>query len=267
MYEGNKWTKRNIESVFREWLQECHEKYDKKIIFSDFQGLESRSELPKVNQYPWSKFNTIEWDKKKLTVDDLVKTVNTKPIWAGKVVHFWAKGDYTNDVNQSLANGSRNKNPGMVPGQVCGYGGEVVIRTDPLKEMKTFPLSSIDRKADKASILAVINNENDKMPSVMEVAFPDWDGVIASPIQDGDSIQIGEQIGPFQVDLLNKKNTSVQGKIPGIRKQINIRLAVYLLQNSFGLINEQHISSLTSNVYSKDYKYWFEKMSPWKVIY
>ena len=249
-----------------------------------------------MNQYPWSKFRTIEWDKKKLTVDDLVKTVNTKPIWAGKVTHFWAKGDYTNDVNQSLVNGSRERNPGMGPGQVCGYGGEVVIRTDPSKEMKTFPLSSIDRRADKASILAVINNENEKMPSVMEVAFPDWDGVVACPIQDGDSIQIGDQIGPFQVDVLNKRNTSVQGKVPGMRKQINIHLAVYLLQDSLGQKknedslgqkkknedslgqkkknedslgqkkNEQEICSLTSNVYSKNYKYWFEKMSPWKVI-
>lgn len=55
----------NIQRTFTQWLQSCHEKFDKQIQFLDYKGTITRTDVPtKKMQYPWGSFSAIEWDRK-----------------------------------------------------------------------------------------------------------------------------------------------------------------------------------------------------------
>lgn len=55
----------NIQKEFTQWLQNCHEKYDKQVKFLGYKGTITREDIPtKKMQHPWATFNSIEWDKK-----------------------------------------------------------------------------------------------------------------------------------------------------------------------------------------------------------
>lgn len=55
----------NIQRVFTQWLQSCHEKWDKQIQFRGYKETITRTDVPtKKIQYPWGTFSAIEWDGK-----------------------------------------------------------------------------------------------------------------------------------------------------------------------------------------------------------
>jgi hypothetical protein len=68
-----------IDKEFTAWLKECHEKYDKQILFTRFTGVKHRTDLPKQRQFPWAFYEQVEWDGRIFKKGQMV-TITVKPV-------------------------------------------------------------------------------------------------------------------------------------------------------------------------------------------
>ncbi|KAH9383739.1 hypothetical protein HPB48_025505 [Haemaphysalis longicornis] len=126
---NNQAVRASIEKHFLEWLQTCHERSDKQILFQSYVESVSRRDTQKYKQFPWAVFNAIEWDGRHYKKGQLVRTQRTNPIIIGTIRKFLLFGDYQDSV--------------------CATGGEFEIQQEPRSlydEVKIFPLAKLDRK-------------------------------------------------------------------------------------------------------------------------
>ncbi|XP_078396761.1 structural maintenance of chromosomes flexible hinge domain-containing protein 1 [Cetorhinus maximus] len=226
-----------IDREFAMWLKECHEKYDKQIKFSNYKGTITRSDLPsKRMQSPWAVYAAIEWDGKTFRAGSLVKTLKTLPIIYGSIVRFLLYGDHEGDVYST--------------------GGEVQIAVEPqalYDEVKTIPISKLDRTVPLAMIKKYIEDEMARLPDQLSVTWPEGDELIVN-----ESRPAGMPIGALRIEILNKKGEAMQ-KLPGTSHGGSKKLLVELKVIWHSSTGDKEIVSHISQHGGK-WPYWFKKM-------
>ncbi|ROL42214.1 Structural maintenance of chromosomes flexible hinge domain-containing protein 1 [Anabarilius grahami] len=223
-----------IEREFTNWLKECHERFDKQVMFQGFQGVMTREDVPKRLQSPWAKFQAIKWDGKTYKKGQFVKSVKTQPILFGSVVQFLLYGDHEDDVYAT--------------------GGHVQIALEPkdlYDEQRIIPIFKIDRQATAKAIKEHIDNELAKLPEQLKVMWPkgnDW--------AENDARPAGTPLGPIKVDILNK-NGETKSRLPvaGNSKKLSVDLKI-IWHSPKG---DVPINSFIG-VHSAKWEYWFKAM-------
>ncbi|XP_068093326.1 structural maintenance of chromosomes flexible hinge domain-containing protein 1 isoform X2 [Hyperolius riggenbachi] len=226
-----------IDKEFSLWLKNCHEKYDKQIKYSGFNGIITRHDVTsKRMQTPWAEYKSIEWDGKTYKVGQLVKTLKTIPLYYGSIVKFLLYGHHEGDVYAS--------------------GGEVLIALEPKEfhdEIKAVPISKMDRSATLATIKKYIGDDMARFPDSLGVTWPEGDELI-----ENEEKCAGTAIGAMRIEILNKKGEAMQ-KLPGTSHGASKKLLVELkvLLHTPGGDSEiiSHISQ-----HGGTWPYWFKKM-------
>ncbi|KAM4686989.1 structural maintenance of chromosomes flexible hinge domain-containing protein 1 isoform 1-T1 [Amazona ochrocephala] len=226
-----------IDREFALWLKDCHEKYDKQIKFTVFKGVTTRTDLPsKRMQSPWTIYAAIEWDGKTYKTGQLVKTVKTLPIFYGTIEKFFLYGDHDGDI--------------------FATGGEVQIALEPqalYAEMKTIPISKLDRTVPEKAVKKYIEDEMARLPDKLSVTWPEGDELLPNETRFA-----GAPIGALRIEILNKKGEAMQ-KLPGTShggsKKLLVELKV-ILHSPTG--NKEIISHISQH--GGKWPYWFKKM-------
>ncbi|XP_059182783.1 structural maintenance of chromosomes flexible hinge domain-containing protein 1 isoform X2 [Centropristis striata] len=196
-----------MQKEFTEWLKNCHMKYDKQVKFLGYKETITRTEsdLPKREQSPWSTFSSIERDGKIYKAGQLVKSLRTQPILYGSVVRFLLYGGYDGDV---FAN-----------------GGDVELVLEPKAfhdQIRTIPISKIDKTATDEAIKKHIDNDAARLPESLNVDWTEGD-----PWPENAVLPAGTVLGPLKVAILNKKQESLS-KMPAARQGGGKKLSVVL---------------------------------------
>uniref|UniRef100_A0A672NNC2 Structural maintenance of chromosomes flexible hinge domain containing 1 n=1 Tax=Sinocyclocheilus grahami TaxID=75366 RepID=A0A672NNC2_SINGR len=196
----------NIQREFTNWLKECHERFDKQVMFQGFKGSMTRTDVPtKRQQSPWAVFQAIKWDGKTYKKGQCVKSVKTNPVFVGSIVHFLLYGEHEGDVYAT--------------------GGYVQIALEPKElydEVRIIPISKIDRLAAAATIKKKIEDELAKLPDQLRVTWPEGNAWA----EDG-ARPAGTLMGPIKVEILNKKGDPVSRlPVAGTTKKLLIELKV-----------------------------------------
>ncbi|XP_065524143.1 structural maintenance of chromosomes flexible hinge domain-containing protein 1 isoform X1 [Lathamus discolor] len=226
-----------IDREFALWLKDCHEKYDKQIKFTVFKGVTARTDLPsKRMQSPWTIYAAIEWDGKTYKTGQLVKTIKTLPIFYGTIEKFFLYGDHDGDI--------------------FATGGEVQIALEPqalYAEMKTVPISKLDRTVSEKAVKKYIEDEMARLPDKLSVTWPEGDELLPNETRFA-----GTPIGALRIEILNKKGEAMQ-KLPGTShggsKKLLVELKV-ILHTPTG--NKEIISHISQH--GGKWPYWFKKM-------
>lgn len=223
----------SIEKQFLEWLQTCHEQCDKQVRFVDYVDTVSRKDRAKSRQYPWAVFRAIEWDGKRFKEGQLVRTQRTVPIIIGTVRRFYLYGDYSENV--------------------FATGGEFEILQEPktmYDEVKVLPLAKLDRKTTGQALQKVIEEEESRLPSKLQVTWPEGDQLFPSEKRPA-----GKAIGDIQVEILNTKGESIS-KLPGPQnRRLSVELKIIWHSPSGDQVVAQYVSP-----HNKNWAYWFCKM-------
>ncbi|KAK6490749.1 structural maintenance of chromosomes flexible hinge domain-containing protein 1 [Huso huso] len=195
--------------IYREfalWLKECHEKFDKQIKFSGFKGIMTRTDIAaKRMQSPWAIFTSVEWDGKTYKAGQMVKTTKTAPILYGSIVRFLLYGDHDGDIYAT--------------------GGVVQIAVEPqalYDEVKTIPISKLDRNAVVSIIKKYVEDEMARLPDRLSVTWPEGEELDQNDIRSA-----GTPIGAIRIEILNKKGEAMQ-KLPGTSHSGSKKLLVEL---------------------------------------
>ncbi|KAI1889131.1 hypothetical protein AGOR_G00175910 [Albula goreensis] len=225
-----------IHKEFTQWLKDCHEKWDKQIKFSGFNGIMTRTDIAtKKMQSPWAKFTSIEWDGKMYKAGQHVKSTRTHPILYGTIVQFLLYGDHDGDVHST--------------------GGQVQITLEPKAiygEVRTIPISKIDRGANLASIRKCIDYELAKLPDRLKVTWPEGNEWTQKEVRPA-----GTPFGPIHVEILNKKG-ELMAKMPGANsasKKLLIELKVIWQSPNGDVVTNSHVCQ-----HGGKWSYWFKTM-------
>ncbi|KAM6977635.1 LOW QUALITY PROTEIN: structural maintenance of chromosomes flexible hinge domain-containing protein 1 [Aplochiton taeniatus] len=226
-----------IQKEFNQWLKYCHEKWDKQVKFSGFKGTVTRTDVTtKKMQYPWASFSSIEWDGKTYKTGQYVKSQKTVPLFFGSVVRFLLYGDHDGDLYAT--------------------GGNVEVAMEPkalYDEVKTIPISKIDRTVTNAAIKKCIEDELAKLPEKLKVAWPQ-----CNPWPQNTSQPAGTPLGPFQVEILNKKGESIS-RMPSGSHAAAKKLLIELKVIWHGPNGEQETNSHIAQ-HSAKWGFWFKQM-------
>ncbi|XP_023805883.1 structural maintenance of chromosomes flexible hinge domain-containing protein 1 [Oryzias latipes] len=240
--DQQKFSKRgNIEKEFMQWLQNCHERYDKQVKFFGFTKTITRTDGPGKQNTPWGEFSAIEWDGKIYRAGQLVKSQRKTPTLYGTVVRFLLCGEYDGDI--------------------FATGGEVEFTREPsvlYNEKKTMPISKIDRTASDEVIKKGISKDNDKLPDKLSLVWQEqipWKEDVIVP-----EIPAGTSIGPLKVEILNRKgdvisqiNTGGQG-----RGTMSVKLQVIRHEPK----QEKTIATFSAPFVKAINGHWFKKIGP-----
>uniref|UniRef100_A0A8D2J829 Structural maintenance of chromosomes flexible hinge domain containing 1 n=1 Tax=Varanus komodoensis TaxID=61221 RepID=A0A8D2J829_VARKO len=226
-----------IDREFALWLKDCHEKYDKQIKFTLFDGIITRTDLAsKRMQSPWATYLAIEWDGKTYKTDQLVKTIKTLPILHGSIRKFFLYGDHDGDVYAT--------------------GGDVEIALEPKElyaETKIIPICKLDRSVSDTAVKKYIEEEMARLPDKLSITWPEGDELIPNETKPA-----GATIGALRIEILNKKGEAMQ-KLPGSShggsKKLLVELKI-ILHSPSG--NKEIISHISQH--GSKWPYWFKKM-------
>ncbi|KAF4110537.1 hypothetical protein G5714_007568 [Onychostoma macrolepis] len=224
-----------IEREFTNWLKECHERFDKQVMFQGFLGSMTRTDVAtKRLQSPWAQFHTIKWDGKTYKKGQCVKSVKTNPVFVGSIVKFLLYGEHEADVYAT--------------------GGYVQIALEPKElydELRIIPISKIDRLAAPATIKKKIEDELAKLPDRLRVTWPE-----GNTWGENDARPAGTPMGPIKVEILNKKGDSMSRlPVAGTTKKLLIELKVIWHSPKGDVQTNSHIG-----VHSSKWEYWFKPM-------
>ncbi|XP_073343954.1 structural maintenance of chromosomes flexible hinge domain-containing protein 1 [Pagrus major] len=226
---------RGIEKEFKQWLQSCHDKWDKQIQFLGYKGTITRTDVStKKMQHPWGTFSSIEWDGKIYRAGQLVKSVKTLPIVYGTVVQFLLFGSYKGDV--------------------FATGGEVEVALEPrafYDKTKTMLISKIDQSATDEVIKKHIDSDAARLPDQLKVDWPEgipWPQNAVRPA--------GSPLGPIKIEILNKKERSLS-MMPSVGQGTGRKLAIQLNVVRHGVKGDQVVLSFVAQ-HSK-WGFWFKK--------
>ncbi|KAF6737652.1 Structural maintenance of chromosomes flexible hinge domain-containing protein 1, partial [Oryzias melastigma] len=234
--DQQKFSKRgNIEKEFMQWLQSCHERYDKQVRFFGFRRTITRTDVPGKQNSPWGEFSAIEWDGKIYQTGQLVKSQRKTPTLYGTIVRFLLHGEYDGDV--------------------FATGGEVEVTREPsalYNDTKIMPISKIDRTATDEVILKGIEKDNDKLPDKLRL---EWKEEILNP-----QIPAGSSIGPLLVEILNRKGDVIShisaGQGPGTWLSVGLKVIRHDPKE------EKTILTLTAPFLKSSKGHWFKKNGP-----
>lgn len=230
---NNQAVRASIEKHFLEWLQTCHERSDKQILFQSYVESVSRRDTQKYKQFPWAVFNAIEWDGRHYKKGQLVRTQRTNPIIIGTIRKFLLFGDYQDSV--------------------CATGGEFEIQQEPRSlydEVKIFPLAKLDRKVTDSQLQKIIEEEEGRLPSKLYVTWPEGD-----QLHPNEKRPAGKAIGDIKVEIQNKRGENVS-KLPGYQnKRLSVEMKIVWHSASGDQVVAQYVSP-----HNKNWGYWFRKM-------
>uniref|UniRef100_A0A8C8GRN5 SMC hinge domain-containing protein n=1 Tax=Oncorhynchus tshawytscha TaxID=74940 RepID=A0A8C8GRN5_ONCTS len=225
-----------IHKEFHQWLKTCHEKWDKQVKFRGFKRTITRTDVTtKKMQSPWATFSSIEWDGRAYKAGQYVKSQKTQPIFFGSVIQFLLYGDHEGDVYAT--------------------GGQVQVEPKALyDDIKTIPISKIDRVITNAAIKKSIDDELAKLPDKLKVTWPE-----GNPWTQNDVRPAGTPLGPLHVEILNKKGESIS-RIPSAmqnttRKALLIELKVVWHSPNGDVETNSHIAA-----HSAKWAFWFRTM-------
>ncbi|XP_061095529.1 structural maintenance of chromosomes flexible hinge domain-containing protein 1 [Conger conger] len=226
-----------IHKEFTQWLKDCHEKWDKQIKFLGFNGTMTRTDVTtKRMQSPWARFTSITWDGKTYKAGQYVKSMKTHPILFGTIVQFLLYGDHDGDVHST--------------------GGQVQVAMEPkaiFSEVRTIPISKIDRGAPLTVIKKYIDDELAKLPDRLKVTWPEgkeWSQKAVRPA--------GTEFGPIHVEILNKKGepmTRMPGSNHTSSRKLLIELKVIWHAPTGDVETNSHICQ-----HGGKWAYWFKTM-------
>ncbi|KAJ8376703.1 hypothetical protein SKAU_G00072830 [Synaphobranchus kaupii] len=226
-----------IHKEFTQWLKDCHEKWDKQIKFSGFKGSMTRTDVTtKKMQTPWAMFTSIQWDGKTYKAGQYVKSMKTHPILFGTIVQFLLYGDHEDDVHST--------------------GGQVQVAMEPkaiFGDVRTIPISKIDRGATLTTIRKFIDDELTKLPDMLKVTWPEgnqWNPKEVHPA--------GTVFGPIHVAILNRKGetmTRMPGPNHSSSKKLLIELKVIWQSPTGDVETNSHICQ-----HGGKWAYWFKTM-------
>ncbi|CAK8672425.1 unnamed protein product [Clavelina lepadiformis] len=239
MILGQEQKKSLIQRQFYEWLRECHEKYDKQVKFLKFSSSIMRNEPgSRRSQAPWTVYKAIEWDGKIFSKGQLVRTQRTIPLICGTIRRFLLYGDYDGDV--------------------FAVGGEMEIIQEPQAlygDVRSFPLSKLDRSVSSEAVLELVQDEEAKLPASISLTWPEGD-----KIHEGQTSPSGLSIGAMSVQILNQNDEPIQ-KLPsnaGNRKLIMEQKLFFKPQNSVDKKPIELASHVTAH--GKNWPYWFKRI-------
>uniref|UniRef100_A0A674DGW2 Structural maintenance of chromosomes flexible hinge domain containing 1 n=1 Tax=Salmo trutta TaxID=8032 RepID=A0A674DGW2_SALTR len=225
-----------IQKEFHQWLKTCHEKWDKQVKFRGFKRTITRTDVTtKKMQSPWATFSSIEWDGRTYKAGQYVKSQKTQPIFFGSVIQFLLYGDHEGDVYAT--------------------GGQVQVEPKALyDDIKTIPISKIDRVITNAAIKKSIDDELAKLPDKLKVTWPE-----GNPWTQNDVRPAGTPLGPLHVEIINKKGESIS-RIPSAmqnttRKALSIELKVVWHSPNGDVETNSHIAA-----HSAKWAFWFRTM-------
>ncbi|XP_061569545.1 structural maintenance of chromosomes flexible hinge domain-containing protein 1 [Cololabis saira] len=226
----------NIEKEFKQWLQNCHEKYDKEVEFLGYKETITREDAPnKKMQFPWATFSTIEWDGKTYKEGQLVKSQKTVPIIYGSVIRFLLYGEYN---------------------KTCfATGGHVEVNREPealYHTTKIIPISKIDKTATDENIRTYIENDVDKIPEKLVMDWPE-----GNPWSQDSAHPAGTPLGPLRVNILNRKGdplSVIQTGGPGKKMNVDLKIVHH------GSKGDKQIGGNTIARFVQKHGYWFKKI-------
>uniref|UniRef100_A0A3B5AC00 Structural maintenance of chromosomes flexible hinge domain containing 1 n=1 Tax=Stegastes partitus TaxID=144197 RepID=A0A3B5AC00_9TELE len=206
----------NGQNEFNQWLQNCHEKFDKQVKFLGFKGTITRHDVPsKKMQQPWATFSSIEWEGKTYKTGQHVKSLRTNPVLYGTIDRFLLYGNYDGDV--------------------FATGGQVEPKAL-YDTIKIIPISKIDKAATDEVIRRNIDSDLAKLPESLKVVWPKGNPWPANAV-----CPAGTPLGPINVIILNRKGeqissipTAGQGKGQVLSMQLKIVLHVALHSAKWG---------------------------------
>ncbi|XP_044280413.1 structural maintenance of chromosomes flexible hinge domain-containing protein 1 isoform X4 [Varanus komodoensis] len=254
-----------IDREFALWLKDCHEKYDKQIKFTLFDGIITRTDLAsKRMQSPWATYLAIEWDGKTYKTDQLVKTIKTLPILHGSIRKFFLYGDHDGDVYATggdveiaLAS-TTDKDPGCV-GKISrkpltwSHSSAGQEPKELYAETKIIPICKLDRSVSDTAVKKYIEEEMARLPDKLSITWPEGDELIPNETKPA-----GATIGALRIEILNKKGEAMQ-KLPGSShggsKKLLVELKI-ILHSPSG--NKEIISHISQH--GSKWPYWFKKM-------
>nr|CAB3266390.1 structural maintenance of chromosomes flexible hinge domain-containing protein 1-like [Phallusia mammillata] len=177
-----------IQRQFQDWLKECHVKHDKQVKFLKFSSTILRSEPgSRKSQTPWTVYKAIEWDGKVYSKGQVVRTQRTVPIICGTIRRFLLCGDYDGDV--------------------YAVGGEMEIIQEPHSlhnEVRTYPLSKLDRTVSTAAVKAAIKEEESRLPECIKIKWPD-----GNKVTEGQTSQAGLSVGKMVCEIQDHHGEAV----------------------------------------------------------
>ncbi|KAL4635247.1 structural maintenance of chromosomes flexible hinge domain-containing protein 1 [Arapaima gigas] len=226
-----------IQKEFLQWLKDCHEKWDKQVKFMGFQGTTVRTDVStKKMQSPWACFTSIEWEGKTYSAGQFVKSIKTHPIFYGSIVQFLLYGDHEDDVYAT--------------------GGQVQVSMEPkalFDEVRTIPISKIDRGVTLESIKKYIEQELAKLPHKLRLTWPEGNAWSQDDVRPA-----GTPFGPIQVEILNKKGEPmVRMPVPNTNpsKKLLVELKVTWHSDTGDVETNSHICQ-----HGGKWPYWFKTM-------
>ncbi|XP_028288424.1 structural maintenance of chromosomes flexible hinge domain-containing protein 1 [Parambassis ranga] len=236
--KGQKSAKRsNIQKEFTQWLQSCHEKYDKQVKFLGFKETITREDVPtKKIQHPWATFSSIEWDKKIYKIGQHVKSQKTQTIMYGTVARFLLFGNHDGDVYAT--------------------GGLVELIREPralYNQTKVILISKIDRTATDEAIRRHIDNDLAKLPEKLIVDWPE-----KNPWPQKAVYPAGTPLGPFKVEILDKNGKSLSRMPTGVQAtglKLSIKLQVTLHDGKEDKVVIHNVA-----LHSPKWGFWFNKI-------
>uniref|UniRef100_A0A8C4HR32 Structural maintenance of chromosomes flexible hinge domain containing 1 n=1 Tax=Dicentrarchus labrax TaxID=13489 RepID=A0A8C4HR32_DICLA len=223
----------NIQKEFTQWLQSCHEKWDKQIKFLGYKSTVTRTDVPtKKMQQPWGTFSSIEWDGKKYKTGQLMRSQKTLPILYGTVVQFFLFGNYKGDV--------------------FATGGQVEVSLEPRAlhgKTKIIPISKIDKTATDEAIKKNIEIASAKLPEKLKVHWPNFTGYVLC-------FYFHIISGPVKVEILNRNGDSLS-RMPSVGQGQGKKLVVQLkiVQHA-----DKEVVSFTAEHLVKYSGFWFKKI-------
>ncbi|KAL1006860.1 hypothetical protein UPYG_G00078180 [Umbra pygmaea] len=226
-----------IQKEFNQWLKTCHEKLDKQVNFKGFKGMITRTDVNAKMRFPWATFSSINLACKIFKAGQYVKTTRTVPIFFGSIIRFLLYGHHDGDVYAT--------------------GGDVELQLEPKAlhdQVRTIPISKIDRGALNASIMKSINDDLARLPEELKVSWPE-----GNPWTQNDVRPAGTPLGPLCVEILNKKKESIS-RIPSLnpnssKKTLSIELKIIWHSPPGDVETNFHIAT-----HSPKWAFWFRSM-------
>eukprot|EP00117_Sycon_ciliatum_P030786 scpid4423/ scgid5538/ Structural maintenance of chromosomes flexible hinge domain-containing protein 1 len=223
----------HMQRAFLDWLKESHELYDKQVKFMGFKDQIRRKDVAqKRMQSPWSVFDSIEWDGKTFRKGQLVRIHRVLPVVLGRVKRFLLFGEHEG-------------------GDLYATGGEIEIAQEPVSlftETKVYPLSKLDRACTKDMVQALIAEEERKLPSQLDVTFPDGNAIENNAKLPCDSI-----LGAIGVEILNGHGDPMSKLVGERQKQLMVEQRIVHHTPS----GDKDIVKLCSRHGGKKWAYWF----------
>ncbi|XP_029979044.1 structural maintenance of chromosomes flexible hinge domain-containing protein 1 isoform X2 [Sphaeramia orbicularis] len=233
---GQRGQRGNIQRDFTQWLQNCHEKWDKQVKFLNYKETITRTDVPtKKMQHPWAIFSSIEWDSREYRIGQFVKSQKTQPIIYGTVVRFLLHGNYDGDV---FATG------GLV--EVCLEPKALYNKT------KIMPISKLDKNATHKAIKANIESDLAKLPQKLKVDWPE-----GKPWPQNATRPAGTQFGPLQVEILNGNQESLS-RMPLVGTVIKLIVELKVVRHRPD--GDEEVASCVAQ-YAASWRYWFKKIA------